>query len=100
MTVVLRIERSVADFDRWRRAFGSDPVGCEQSAVQRHRMMHAGGDPSYALVDLEFHAPEAGEGFVAQLRQLCGRVDLIRDATARIVALVRERELSVHPERT
>ena len=91
MTVILRIEHPVSDFDRWRRAFDSDPVGRERGGVRHYRIMRAGDDPSYALVDLEFDEPEAAEEFLAQLQQLWGRVDVISDPSARIVELVEER---------
>ncbi len=93
MTVLLRIEHPVADFDRWRRAFDSDPAGREQGGVQRYRVLRASDDPRYALVDLEFEERETAEGFLSQLRELWGRVDVISDPRARIVELVEEREL-------
>jgi hypothetical protein len=93
MTVLLRIEHPVADFDRWRRAFDSDPAGRERGGVQRYRVMRPSDDPRYALVDLEFKERETAERFLSQLRELWGRVDVISDPRARIVELVEERKL-------
>jgi hypothetical protein len=91
---MLRIEHPVADFDRWRRAFDTDPVGREPGGVRRYRIMRAAGDPNYALIDLEFGARDTAEEFLAALRQLWERVDVISDPKARIVQLVEEREPS------
>jgi hypothetical protein len=34
---ILRIEHPVPDYDSWKAAFDSDPVGRERSAVRRYR---------------------------------------------------------------
>jgi hypothetical protein len=44
VTAILRIEHPVADFERWRHAFDSDPVGRERGGVRRYRVMRARGD--------------------------------------------------------
>lgn len=90
MTAVLRIEHPVADFGRWREAFDGDPVGRERGGVDRYRIMRSCEDPNYALVDLEFDTAERAREFLAQLRRLWDRVDVIRDPSARIVELVEE----------
>ncbi|HYU40416.1 MAG TPA: hypothetical protein VEM59_11340 [Acidimicrobiia bacterium] len=51
---ILRIEHPVADFDAWKRAFDSDPLGREQAGVRRYSVLRPVGDPNYVLVDLEF----------------------------------------------
>jgi hypothetical protein len=91
MTTILRIEHSVADFERWHTAFESDPVGREQGGVRRYRIMRAADDPNYVLIDLEFDRPEPASEFLTMLRQLWSRVDVMRDPQARIVELVEER---------
>ena len=38
MTIV-RIELTVSDFDGWKKAFDSDPVGRKKSGVRRYRVL-------------------------------------------------------------
>ena len=99
MTAILRIEHPVGAFERWREAFGRDPVKRERGGVRRYRIMRARDDPNFVLIDLEFDAPQQAETFLAGLRQLWGRVDVIRDPQARIVELVEERALAASTTR-
>jgi hypothetical protein len=91
MTAILRIEHPVTDFDRWREAFDGDPLGRERGGVHRYRIMRSCKDPNHALIDLEFDTAQRAEAFLAQLRRLWDRVDVIRDPSAGIVELVEER---------
>jgi hypothetical protein len=93
MTAILRIEHEVADFDRWQEAFDADPVGREQGGVLRYRIMRSCEHPNYALIDLEFDTARRAEEFLARLRRLWDRVDMVRDPTARTVELVEDRAL-------
>lgn len=88
MTTILRIEHSVSDFERWRRAFDADPVGRDRHGVRRYRIMRAADDRHYVLIDLEFDDQSLAETMLVALRELWGRVDLISDPQARIVELV------------
>jgi len=54
MMYILRIEHPVADYDAWKTAFDSDPIGRERSGVRRYRIMRAKDDPSHLIIDLEF----------------------------------------------
>jgi hypothetical protein len=93
MTAILRVEHPVGDFERWREAFDSDPEDRERSGVRSYRIMRCCEDPNYVLIDLEFDAPEPAEAFLARLRQLWSRVEVMRDPQARVVELVEERSL-------
>jgi hypothetical protein len=85
---ILRIEHAVPDFDAWKHAFDIDPVGREESGVRAYRVLRAADDPNYALIDLDFDDRGAAEDFLAKLRALWVRVDVMRDPTARIVEVV------------
>lgn len=89
---ILRIEHSVPDFEAWKQAFDSDPVGREQGGVRRHRILRQVGDPNYVMIDLEFDSSSEAENFLAALRDLWGRVDVMRDPKARIVEVVESKE--------
>ena len=85
---VLRIEHPVPDYDAWKQTFDSDPIGRERGGVRGYRVLRAADDPNYALIDLEFDDVDTAEAFLAKLRELWGRVDVMRDPTARIVEVV------------
>jgi hypothetical protein len=38
---VLRIEHSVPDYEGWKRAFDSDPLGRKKSGVRQYRVLRA-----------------------------------------------------------
>lgn len=94
MTAILRIEHPVADFDRWREAFDSDPEGRQASGVRRFRIMRGFEDSSLVLIDLEFDAPEDANHFLMRLRSLWARVDFVSEPQARVAELVDEQALA------
>jgi hypothetical protein len=92
---ILQIEHAVRDFDAWKRAFDSDPVGREQGGVRRYRIMRRADDPNHVMVDLEFDSSEEAEKFQAALHQLWGRVGDqlgLEGPQARILEPVESRE--------
>ena len=74
MTAVLYIEHAVRDFDAWKRAFESDPVGREQNGVRSYRILRAAEDPNFVVIELEFERTDEAEAFAGKLRELWGRV--------------------------
>ena len=74
MPAVLSIEHAVRDFDAWKRAFDSDPVGREQNGVRRYRVLRAVDDPNFVVIELEFDSAAAAAAFAGKLRDLWGRV--------------------------
>ncbi len=89
---VLRIEHGVRDFDAWKRAFDSDPVGREQGGVRRYRVLRADDDPNHALIDLEFDDAAAAASFLVSLRELWKRVEGLEGPTGRVVEVVESRQ--------
>ena len=89
---ILRIEHSVPDFDAWKEAFDGDPVGREQGGVRRYRILRQVDDPNYVMIDLEFDSSSEANTFLAALRDLWGRVDVIRDPKAWTVEMVESKE--------
>ena len=88
---ILQIEHGVRDYDSWKRAFDSDPVGRARGGVRRYRIMRPTDDPNYVVVDLEFEGHGEAERFREALEALWGRVgdELQLDAPrARIVETV------------
>lgn len=74
MPAVLYIEHAVRDFDAWKRAFDSDPVGREQNGVRSYRVLRAVDDPNFVVIELEFDGSAEAEAFSGKLLELWGRV--------------------------
>lgn len=87
---VLRIEHPIADYDGWKRAFDSDPVGRERSGVRRYRILRPVDDERYVMIDLEFDTPEEAEALLEAMRVVWERVEgkIMQNAQARITRAV------------
>jgi len=87
---MLRIEHPVPNFDGWKQAFDSDPVGREKSGVRRYQILRAVDDPNYVLIDLEFDTASQAEALLAAMRTVWGRVEgtIMMSPQARIVEAV------------
>ena len=85
---ILQIQHAVRDFDRWKQAFDSDPVGREQGGVRRYRILRAADDANFVVIELEFDDPDAAQAFADRLRKLWGsagdELGLV-DAQARVL---------------
>ncbi len=88
--IVLQIEHPVPNFDGWKQAFDSDPVGREKSGVRRYRILRPIDDPNFAIIELEFDSMEAAEALLAAMRVVWGRVEgtIMQNPKSRIVELV------------
>ena len=91
---ILRIEHPVPDFDGWKAAFDSDPVGRQKASVRRYRVLRPVDEANYAMIDLEFDTASQAEALLAALRVVWGRVEgqLMMNPQARIVEVVEIRE--------
>lgn len=69
----LQIQHAVRDFEAWKRAFDSDPVGRERGGVRRYRILQAADDPNFVVIELDFDSTGEAEAFGAKLRELWGR---------------------------
>ncbi len=85
--VILRIEHPVPDYQAWKSAFDSDPVGRQRAGVRSHRVMRAVDDPAYVLIDLEFASAGEAQAMLERLRRLWGQVEgqLIEGPRAHLV---------------
>lgn len=89
---ILRIEHPVPDFDAWKGAFDSDPIGRERSGVRRYRILKPIDDSNYVMIDLEFDSANEASAAHAALRELWEHVDVMHSPKARIVEAVETRE--------
>jgi hypothetical protein len=71
---ILQIRHAVRNYDGWKRAFDSDPVGREEGGVRRHRILRAADDPNLVMIELEFDSTAEADAFAARLNELWGRV--------------------------
>lgn len=87
---MLRIEHPIRDFDGWKRAFDSDPVGRQKSGVRCYRVLRPLNDENYVMIDLEFDTAEEAEALLAALRVVWGRVEgeIMMNPQARVVEAV------------
>lgn len=92
--ILLHIEHAVPNFDAWKAAFDSDPVGRQKSGVRRYRILRPVDNPAFAIIDLEFDSESEAESLLAAMQQVWGRVGgkIIYDPQWRISEVVDTRE--------
>ena len=84
---MLRIEHPVPNFEGWKQAFDSDPVGREKSGVRRYQILRPVDDPNFVMIDLEFDTAKQAEALLAAMRVVWGRVEgkIMMNPKSRIV---------------
>jgi hypothetical protein len=88
--ILLHIEHSVPNFDNWKAAFDSDPVGRKKSGVRCYRVLRPVDNPDFAIIDLEFDSIHEAESLLAAMQQIWRRVGgtLIHDPQWRISEVI------------
>ncbi len=88
--IILQIEHAVPNFDGWKQAFDSDPVGREKSGVRHYRILRPVDDPNFAIIELEFETVQEAEALLDAMRVVWGRVEgtVMQNPKSRIVELV------------
>jgi hypothetical protein len=92
---ILLVEQRVPDFDAWKAAFDSDPVGREEGGVRRYRISRPIDDPNLVFVALEFDGSDEAEAFRGKLRALWSRIEsegLVEGPQASILEVVEAKE--------
>lgn len=72
--ILLHIEHEVADFNAWKTAFDSDPVGRQKLGVRCYRILRPVDDQNYTIIDLEFDTLYQAETLLAAMQQVWKRV--------------------------
>lgn len=90
---LLRIEHAVPNFEGWKQAFDSDPVGREKMGVRHYQILRAADDPNYVMIDLEFDTAEQAEALRNAMRAVWSRVEgkIMTNPKSRIVEKVEEK---------
>ena len=93
--LLVRIEHSVPDFDRWKRAFDSDPADRKGSGVRRYEIFRSQEDPNFVLIDLELDSLEQCQAFLGAMQRIWTGPggSVMRSPQARIVVRVESRAL-------
>lgn len=88
--VLLHIEHAVQNYDAWKAAFDSDPVGRQKSGVRRYRILRPVDNSNYAIIDLEFDSLGEAQSLLAAMQQVWSRVGgtLIHEPEWRIAEIV------------
>ena len=92
--IVLQIEHLVPDYNRWKKAFDSDPVKRKESGVKRYRIFRQVNNLNYVIVELEFDGLPEAELLMTALQKLWNQVEgkVMISPQARIVENVESRE--------
>jgi hypothetical protein len=92
---MLRIEHPVPDFDGWKQAFDSDPVGRVKSGVRRYQILRPVDNANYVMIYLEFDTMSQAESLLAAMRSVWSRVDgkIMTNPMASIVEVVESKEI-------
>jgi len=92
--ILLHIEHPVPNFDAWKQAFDSDPVGRQKSGVRRYQVLRPVDNPNYAIIDLEFASLSEAESLLAAMQQVWRRVGgtIMQDPQWRISEVVETHE--------
>jgi hypothetical protein len=90
---MLRIEHRIPNYEGWKQAFESDPVGREKLGVRRYQILRPLDDPNYVMIDLEFDTASQAEALLAAMRVVWGRVEgtIMMNPQARIVEAMESR---------
>ena len=86
----VQIEHPVHNYDVWKEAFDSDPVGRQLSGVIQYRVLRPVDDPNYVIVELEFSTTDSAQLFLGKMHDLWRNVEgkIIEKPRARIVESV------------
>jgi len=91
----LRIEHAVPNFDGWKKAFDSDPIGRQKSGVRRYRVLRPTDNENFVMIDLEFDTAGEAESALSALRQVWSRVEgkVMMNPQVRIARVVEAEEV-------
>jgi hypothetical protein len=87
---ILQIEHKVQSFERWKKAFESDPIDREKSGVKRYRVYRKNDDANYVIIDLEFNNLNDAQKALVSLNSLWNKVEgtVMAGAKTRILNLI------------
>jgi hypothetical protein len=92
--VILQIEHRIPNYEGWKKAFDSDPIGRKKSGVKKYRIYRPADDTNYVIIDLEFENMEEAKATLAALQNLWTKVEgsVMMNPTTRILELTEVKE--------
>lgn len=87
---ILQIEHKVPNYEGWKKAFDSDPIGRKKSGVTSYRVYRPADDTNYVIIDLEFDNLGSAQMALNALKNLWSKVDgtVMVDPKTRILEIV------------
>lgn len=71
----LCIEHPVPNYENWKRAFDSDPVGREKMKVRHYQILRPLDNPAYVMINLEFDTASDAQALLTVMRAVWERVE-------------------------
>lgn len=78
----LQIEHGVKDFEMWKGAYGTDPLGRASSGVLAERIYRPVDDEHYVVLDLDFASRGEASEFLDRLRSNVWSTPVVSPALA------------------
>ncbi len=93
--MIVRIEHAVPDFEKWKKAFDSDPADRRGAGVRRYQVLRSDDNPNFVMIDLEFDEQRQAEAFLDVIQRIwtSGGKAVMQNPVARIAELVERKEL-------
>ena len=93
--VMVRIEHTVPDFEKWKRAFDNDPADRRGSGVRRYQVLKLQDNPNFVMIDLEFDDQSQATAFLNVMQRIWsgGGKAVMQNPVARVAQLVERKEL-------
>ena len=90
----LQIQHQVPNYDGWKAAFDSDPVGRARSGVRGHRILRPIDDPNHVMIELDFDDAAHAEALLSAMRGVWANVQgtIMMNPTTRILEVAEARE--------
>ena len=88
----LKIEHKISNYDGWKKAFDSDPIGRKKSGVIRYRIYQPDDKPDFVIIELDFDNIEQAQATQAALQQIFPNIEgkLIFDIKLSILNIMEE----------
>ena len=92
---IVRIERSVPNFEKWKQVFDSDPADRRGSGVRRYQILRLQEEPNHVMIDLEFGSTGEAETFLRTMQRIWGGPGkaVMQNPSGRIADVVEVKEL-------
>ncbi len=93
--ITLRIEHKVSSFEKWKKAFDSDPINRKQSGVKRYRIYRLIEDENFVIIELEFENHDQARSAEDALRKIFPGIEgsLISGVQTKILNIVESKDL-------